>query len=148
MQNFEVIEKKNTIAKAETKDLDFGISPEESKAVYLKKIDAANGSSSQLGELSITYHDGQAITTVAQKKDLAVQEEQVIADKIRHAKLADAKFEDKTSGDLDFSVGVSLDEVVQDKLMVKQKEAAANQAPRTVWERTWDTIAAPFTTHF
>lgn len=104
MNDYEIIEKKNYLAKIDQKELGFSMSPEESKAVYLKKVDAANQSVGNLNDMALTGDDGHVVSsTVAEKKDLAAKEEDKL---IQLKKLG--KLDDLTSGhpdqeDLDFT---------------------------------------------
>lgn len=97
MNHHDIIEKKEILAKEKAQDFDFSISPEDSKAVYLKKCAAAEQSTADLGNLSLTDHDGQVVaSSVADKK--------IIAKKIENAKIIDAKLGKENLGDMDFSV--------------------------------------------
>ena len=97
MNHHDIVEKKEILAKEKAQDIDFSISPEDSKAIYLKKCAAAEQSTADLGNLSLTDHDGQVVaSSVADKK--------IIAQKIEDAKIIDAKLGKEKHGDMDFSV--------------------------------------------
>lgn len=149
MNDLEIIEKKNYLAKQDAQ-LDFSISPEDSKAVYLKKLDEAGASAKQLGDLSLTDDDGQVVaTTVAQKKDLTAQAEaQAVEEKIRQSKLADAKLKGEAEDDQDFGGGLSSDQLSEDEVVqMKEKKALISEEqpwwqrdPIAHLEKVWDGI--------
>ncbi len=136
MNDLEIIEKKDYLAKRDAQ-LDFSITPEDSQAVYLKKLDEAGASAQQLGDLSLTDDDGQVVaTTVAQKKDLAAQlEAQAVEEKIRQGKLADAKLKGEPEGDLDFGVGASSDQMSEEEVIKMKKEEALKSEEPHWWQR-------------
>jgi hypothetical protein len=132
MNDLEIIEKKNTLSKIESNNLNFSISPEESKAIYLKKLDGAKASQVQLGALELADDHGQLVASssgdakqqaaIVQKK----KEEQIIVDK----KLAAAESHDNKDEVLDF--GVNSDSA-RDAAVQKKKEAAAKEEQASQW---------------
>lgn len=137
MNDLEIIEKKNHVSKLDS-TLDFSISPEDSQAVYLKKLDAAAPSAQQLGDFSLTDHDGQVVvaSTVAEKKDLAAKlDAQAIEEKIRQSKLEDAKLEDETEGELDLSVGLTPEEMKEKEVIQLKEKSAVKSDEQPWWQR-------------
>lgn len=132
MKDLEIIEKKNSFSKLDSNNLNFSISPEESKAIYLKKLDAASTSQLQLGALELEDDHGQLVTSSAEdtKQQAALvqkkKEEQIIVDK----KLADGNSPDNKDGVLDFAVN---SESAKDAVVQKKKEAAAKEEQDSHW---------------
>jgi hypothetical protein len=113
MNHHDIVEKKEIRAKEEAKDINFSISPEDSKAVYLKKCAAAKEGAADLGDLSLTGDNGQVVaSSVADKK--------IIAKKIEDAKIIDAKLDKENVGDMDF--GVDKDDYKYDDMKFEAKD--------------------------
>jgi|GEM_PF-3646103 hypothetical protein len=136
MHEKEIVEKKNYLAKADSTDLDFAISPEESKAIYLKKADSAAVSQGQLGNLELMDDHGDIVATAVgdKKKEAAIiqeKEDQAIIDK----KIADAKLHDNDDDTLDFSVDAE-QAAADEAVIVKKKEfLAEQQEEQGFWNR-------------
>lgn len=161
MNNLEIIEKKNVLAKEDSAAFST-ITPEESRAVYLKKMNATDTASQQLGTMQLTDEEGhllagsavkekQAAAIVQQKEEQAIiaqKEEQAIIQKkeeqaVIDAKLAAAKAHDKEDGVLDF--GVQQDEAFEDKVAQKKAAYVAQQEQEEHWyDRAWNSLAKTF----
>jgi hypothetical protein len=152
MNNLEIIEKKNVLAKEDSANFS-AMTPEESRAVYLKKMNATDAASQQLGTMQLTDDEGhvlagsavkekQAAAIVQQKEEQAIiqkKEEQAVID----AKLAAAKAHDKEDGVLDF--GVQHEDAFDDKVTQKKAAYVAQQEREEHWyDRAWQSLAKTF----